>query len=73
MPRWKTWTRWDAERRATFLEFWGDAPAEPVNLSPVLHHAFDISLLELESYKPPPRPGPETASAEASPPGGRPA
>ncbi len=37
----------DAERRATFLEFWGDAPPQPINLSPGLHHAFDISLLEL--------------------------
>jgi hypothetical protein len=36
------------ERRATFLEFWGDAPVEPVNLAPVLHHAFDISLLDLD-------------------------
>ena len=53
---WRTWIRWECGRRTTFLEFWGDSPPEPVNLSPVLHHAFDISLLELESYKPPPRP-----------------
>ena len=37
----------DAERRATFLEFWGDAPPHLINLSPVLHQAFDISLLDL--------------------------
>jgi hypothetical protein len=48
-----------ADRRATFLEFWGDAPAEPKNLSPVLHHAFDISLLRLDGPEPPPGPGPE--------------
>ncbi len=47
-----------ADRRATFLEFWGDAPAEPVNLSPVMHHAFDISLLQLDGLEPPPGPGP---------------
>ena len=51
----------EADRRATFLEFWGDAPAEPVNLSPVLHHAFDISLLQLDGYEPPPGPGLEPA------------
>jgi hypothetical protein len=39
----------DPQRRATFLELWGDAPPRPVNLSPVLHHAFDISLLELDA------------------------
>lgn len=39
----------DADRRATFLEFWGDAPPSPVNLSPVLHQAFDLSLLDLEA------------------------
>jgi hypothetical protein len=38
----------DPERRATFLEFWGDAPSQPINLAPVLHHAFDISLLALD-------------------------
>src|SRR5207245_2401280 len=27
----------DAERRATFLEFWGDAPPRPVDLAPALH------------------------------------
>jgi hypothetical protein len=37
----------DAARRATFLEFWGDAPDDVVNLSPVLHDAFAISLLDL--------------------------
>ncbi len=42
----------DAERRATFLEFWGDAPSQPVNLAPSLHHAFDISLLELDDAEP---------------------
>ncbi|MEU5945918.1 protein DpdH [Micromonospora sp. NPDC047465] len=36
-----------SERRQTFLEFWGDAPEELVNLSPDLHHAFGISLLDL--------------------------
>lgn len=37
----------DADRRATILEFWGDAPPSAVNLSPVLHQAFDLSLLDL--------------------------
>lgn len=36
-----------SERRQTFLEYWGDAPQELVNLSPSLHHAFGISLLDL--------------------------
>jgi len=58
------------DRRTTFLEFWGDAPAEPVNLSPVLHHAFDISLLELESYNPPSRPGGKPRPQKPDPPGG---
>jgi hypothetical protein len=42
----------DAERRATFLEFWGDSPSRPVNLAPSLHHAFDISLLDLDDTEP---------------------
>jgi hypothetical protein len=49
----------DAERRATFLEFWGDAPPRPVNLSPVLHHAFDIRLLELDDAEPIPAERPQ--------------
>ncbi|MFI7208090.1 protein DpdH [Micromonospora aurantiaca (nom. illeg.)] len=36
-----------SERRQTFLEYWGDAPQELVNLPPNLHHAFGISLLDL--------------------------
>lgn len=36
------------ERRAAFLEVWGDAPAHPINLDPVLHQAFSISLLDVE-------------------------
>jgi len=51
----------DAERRATFLEFWGDAPPSPVNLSPVLHHAFDLSLLDLDTAE---TAGPEPLRAE---------
>lgn len=47
----------DAERRATFLEFWGDAPSQPENLAPALQHAFDISHLELGGPEPwPPEP-----------------
>ncbi|MGH3400992.1 MAG: protein DpdH [Streptosporangiaceae bacterium] len=61
-----------ADRRAKFLEFWGDAPAEPINLSPVLHHAFDIGLLELESYEPPPKPGGKPGPPKPTPPGGLP-
>ena len=58
----------DVERRATFLEFWGDAPAVPENLSPVLHHAFDISLLPLDDFKPPPGPGPGPEPPKPPPP-----
>lgn len=35
----------DSERRITFLEFWGDAPEEVVNLHPALHSAFAIHKL----------------------------
>jgi hypothetical protein len=42
----------DAERHATFLELWGDAPRRPANLSPVLHHAFNISQLDLDETEP---------------------
>jgi hypothetical protein len=50
----------DADRHATFLEFWGDAPDAVVNLSPGMHEAFEIKLLKVEELKrkptPPPRP-----------------
>jgi hypothetical protein len=58
----------DAERRATFLEFWGDAPPRPVNLAPVLQHAFDISVLELDDTEPLPEPSPQPLP-QPSPPG----
>ncbi|WP_019901870.1 protein DpdH [Salinispora arenicola] len=38
----------DAERRTTFLEFWGDTPAQLTDLSPVLHDAFGLDLLHLD-------------------------
>ena len=56
----------DAERRATFLEFWGDAPSRLANLSPVLHHAFDISLLDLDEAEPPQSP-PKRPSTDTRP------
>ncbi|MEV0769607.1 protein DpdH [Nocardia salmonicida] len=37
----------DAARRIVLLEFWGDAPAELVNLDPVVHQAFGIAPLKL--------------------------
>ncbi|MEV5412981.1 protein DpdH [Thermopolyspora sp. NPDC052614] len=36
----------DADRRITFVEFWGGAPDRPVNLHPSLHDAFRIRRLE---------------------------
>lgn len=36
----------DADRRITFVEFWGGAPDRPVNLLPSLHEAFRIRRLE---------------------------
>lgn len=39
----------DAERRATVLEFWGDAPPHPINLAPALHRAFDLVMLDLDA------------------------
>ena len=56
-----------ADRHATFLEFWGDAPAAPVNLSPVMHHAFDISLLDLEELSRPPGQERKPASGSQKP------
>jgi hypothetical protein len=50
-----------SERRQTFLEFWGDAPDELIDLSPDLHHAFGISMLDVaqrpdRTVRPPGRP-----------------
>lgn len=41
----------DPHRRVTFLEFWGNAPVRPVNLAPLIHDAFDISMLELDDQR----------------------
>jgi hypothetical protein len=41
----------DADRHATFLEFWGDAPDEAVNLPEGLHEAFDIKRLDVKEVK----------------------
>lgn len=46
--------RENAERHATFLEFWGDAPAEVVNLPPAMHEAFSIRRLDVAGLAPPP-------------------
>ena len=46
--------REDAERHATFLEFWGDAPNEVVNLPPAMHEAFRIRRLDVAGLTPPP-------------------
>lgn len=39
----------DAGRRKTFLEVWGDAPENLINLDPHLHQAFGINLLTLDA------------------------
>jgi hypothetical protein len=64
----------DADRRATFLEFWGDAPDTVVNLSPGMHEAFEIQPLSVEelqrkptSPKRAPGAGTSTASGQQRP------
>ena len=47
--------RGDAERHATFLEFWGDAPSEVVNLPSAMHEAFGIRRLDVAKLMPSPR------------------
>lgn len=37
-----------ALRRETFLEFWGDAPADLIDLDPTLHTAFGINRLGID-------------------------
>ncbi|SCF20994.1 hypothetical protein GA0070558_15119 [Micromonospora haikouensis] len=51
-----------APRRETFLEFWGDAPEQVVNLDPKLHAALGIGLLRLDEA-PSPRAGSATTPA----------
>ena len=58
----------DADRRATFLEFWGDAPPSPVNLSPVLHQAFDLSPLDWTRSSPARPTAPRCLTARSQPP-----
>ena len=41
----------DADRHATFLEFWGDAPETVVNLPKAMHEAFEIRLLNVAELK----------------------
>ena len=50
----------DADRHATFLEFWGDAPETVVNLPKAMHEAFEIRLLNVAELKRKPR-GPKKA------------
>lgn len=57
----------DADRRAIFLEFWGDAPPSPVNLSPVLHQAFDLSPLDLDAIEARPAERTEMPTAQPTP------
>lgn len=38
----------DTDRHATFLEFWGDAPGEAVNLPEGMHEAFEIKRLDVK-------------------------
>jgi AAA domain-containing protein len=52
-----------ALRRETFLEFWGDAPANLTDLDPALHTAFGINRLGIDE-RPPPR---RTESATRTP------
>ncbi|WP_280364317.1 protein DpdH [Nocardia wallacei] len=58
----------DAPRRIVLLEFWGDAPAEPMNLDPILHQAFGIAPLTLQedSASPKSTPAREQPSAAVS-------
>ncbi len=53
----------DAERRATFLEFWGGAPAQLTDLDPVLHGAFGLDLLNLDPATEPVARGQPTPAA----------
>ena len=41
----------DADRHATFLEFWGDAPETVENLQPGMHEAFEIRRLSVGELK----------------------
>ena len=41
----------DADRHATFLEFWGDAPETVVNLPKAMHEAFEIRSLNVGELK----------------------
>jgi hypothetical protein len=54
----------NSDRRATFLEFWGDAPDTVVNLSPGIHQAFELSPLKVDvaKQKKPPTQRPASSS-----------
>lgn len=54
----------DADRHATFLEFWGDAPDEAVNLSEGMHEAFEIKRLDVKEVKRSPAQPPKTGATE---------
>lgn len=41
----------DADRHATFLEFWGDAPGEAGNLLEGMHEAFGIKILDAKKVR----------------------
>jgi hypothetical protein len=61
----------DADRRATFLEFWGDAPETVENLKPAMHEAFEIRRLTIAEVKRKPpvsKKGPEAGGAGPEPP-----
>jgi hypothetical protein len=58
----------NAERRATLLEFWGDAPRHLTNLVPEVHRAFDLPLLDIsEQPAPTAKPQPRPTESEPTP------